>query len=175
MPCALLVSDALPKCGIDFLPETAAYKRWWTKASPLWPKIKHAEDPPFSFPAELWVLKEALWKSLSQDLQLAYPTAASLRLFKDESNYMAVVNQRHYTLQLLAVEQGMIGLCWPTSMPKPAWGDGDSFPPNLLVEKFKMGRTWRNATGQSGWLSITHEEDMIFWAGWLERPTCHVS
>ena len=175
MPCALLESGVLPKYGIDFLPNTAAYKRWWTKDSPLWLKIKHAEDASFSVPAELWVLKEALWKSLPSALQSAFPTAASLRLLKGESSYMAVVNQCHFTLHLLSLEQGMIGLCWPTSMPKPAWGEWDSFPPNLLVEKFKMGRAWKNATGQSGWLSITHEEDMMFWAGWLEKPTCHGS
>lgn len=169
MPCELLASDGPPKCGIDFLPHTTSYKRWWSKDSPLWTKIKHAEDPFFSFPAELWVLKEALWKSLSPDLQLAYPTAASLRLFKGESSFMAVVNQRHFTLQLLAMDQGMIGLCWPTTMPKPAWGEWDNFPSNFLVEKFKTGRTWKNAAGHSGWLSITHEEETMFWAGWLDE------
>ena len=55
-------------------------------------------------------------------------------------------------------------------MPKPAWGEWDNFPPNLLVEKFKTGRTWKNAAGHAGWLSITHEEGMMFWAGWLDEP-----
>jgi hypothetical protein len=166
MPSASLEKGALRKCGIDFLPQTPLYARWWKDDARLWSKIKSSEDTSTPFPAELWVLKEALWKALPAELQDAFPTASSFCIRQNETGFYANVGPHVFLLHLEQVKNGVVAVCWPSSMAKPDWGIWEDLPAEITIKKETHGRSWNNGAGESGWLSVSHEGDEAYWAAW---------
>lgn len=148
------------------MPNSPEYARWWKADSALFRKLLNTSESIALLPAQIWCMKEALWKALPQNLQNQFRTASSMTLVPDV-NEPEIYRFMGFLIRLMPHESGALALAWPENMSEPQWGKKTDFPDGYQMYSFKEGRYWQNSKGDCGWLSVTHEGDSEFWAGWL--------
>jgi len=160
------------RCGIDFLPESH-YPEWFTHDAIRLKRVATAAVDAPTLPAIHWVAREAVFKSLSPEVQRKKGAFQRISLkwhAVDENrgqwSFITTGNRLNRQGEVHVANNGIIGLAWPVDEISPQWGNIKEFPADIQILSADPGRRWQKL-GKSGWLSISHEYGSTFWAAYL--------